>query len=304
MDIAMVGLGRMGMNMARRLLQSGHRVVAYNRTPGKTDLIVKEGAEGAYCLEEIAEKLSPPRVVWMMLPAGRVVDEHVERFGTMLGEGDILIDGGNSYYRDSIRRAEFLGRRGIHYLDIGVSGGIWGLREGYCLMVGGNRQVYERIKPLLESLATEGGYLYCGGTGAGHFVKMVHNGIEYAMMQAYAEGFELLNLSAYRDELDFKEIARLWNHGSVIRSWLLELLERAFEDDPRLEGILGYVEDSGEGRWTLKEAIDMGVPADAIAVSLFRRFRSRQEESFSEKILAALRAQFGGHRVLKRSKED
>lgn len=304
MEIAMVGLGKMGMNMARRLLAGGHRVVAYNRTPQKTEIIVKEGAEGAYSLEEIPEKLSPPRVVWMMLPAGRPVDEHVEIFKDLLSEGDILIDGGNSYYKDDIKRKEILEHRGIHYLDVGVSGGIWGLKEGYCLMIGGDREDYNRIEPLLKTLSTENGYLYCGSIGAGHFVKMVHNGIEYAMMQAYAEGFELLNASAYAQEVNFTDIARLWNHGSVIRSWLLELLEKAFTEDPRLDSILGYVEDSGEGRWTLKEAIEMGVPADAIAISLFRRFRSRQEASFSEKILAALRAQFGGHKVLKRSGED
>ncbi len=300
MQIGMIGLGRMGMNMARRLLREGHRVVAYNRTSQKTETLIKEGAEGAFSIKELVDRLSRPRVVWLMLPAGRVIDEHIDILKELLDEGDIVIDGGNTHYRDDLPRAERLRKKGIRFVDVGVSGGIWGLKEGYCLMVGGDYEDFKTIEPILKSLAPEEGYLYCGSTGAGHYVKMIHNGIEYAMMQAYAEGFEVLNSSPYSKELDFASLAHLWNHGSVIRSWLLELLERAFREDPRLEGIGGYVEDSGEGRWTLQEAIELDVPAESIAISLFRRFRSRQTDPFSDRILAALRAQFGGHRVIKK----
>ncbi|RMG69198.1 MAG: decarboxylating 6-phosphogluconate dehydrogenase [Nitrospirae bacterium] len=301
MKIAVVGLGRMGMNIARRLLQKGHEVVAYNRTPSKTELLQKEGATGSFSLEEMVEKLPKPAIVWLMLPAGEVVDLHIEKLSGLLQEGDIIIDGGNTHYRDDLRRAETLSRSGIKLLDIGVSGGIWGLKEGFCLMVGGELDVYERVEPILKALAPEEGYMYCGPTGAGHYVKMVHNGIEYGLMQAYAEGFELLKASEYGRGLDFSALSRLWNHGSVIRSWLLELLERAFKEDPGLDSIVGYVEDSGEGRWTLEEAVRLDVPADTLAISLFKRFRSRQEESFADKVLAALRAQFGGHRVIRKT---
>jgi 6-phosphogluconate dehydrogenase len=300
MQLAMIGLGRMGMNMAKRLLGGGHSVVAYNRTPQKTEELMKEGAHGAFSMEDLIQKVSPPRVIWMMLPAGKVIDEHIEALLPLVTGGDVIVDGGNTHFKDDIRRAEMLRKRGIHFLDVGVSGGIWGLKEGYCLMIGGEFEISKRIEPLIVTLAPDEGYLYCGNTGAGHYVKMIHNGIEYALMQAYAEGFEILNASPYSENLDFSQLAQLWNRGSVIRSWLLELLETAFRDDPRLSEIRGYVEDSGEGRWTINEAIDRDVPAESMALSLFKRFRSRQEESFSDKVLAALRAQFGGHRVFKK----
>jgi 6-phosphogluconate dehydrogenase len=287
----------MGMNMARRLLRGGHMVVAYNRSPEKTERIAKEGAQAAYGLRELAAQLDPPRVVWLMLPAGRVVDEHIEELTPFLDAGDVVVDGGNSYYKDDLRRAEALSHKGIHYLDAGVSGGIWGLHVGYCLMIGGDREIFDRLRPLFETLALQDGYLYCGPTGAGHYVKMIHNGIEYGMMQAYAEGFALLEASDYRPHLDFARVARLWNHGSVIRSWLLELLEGAFQRDPELSEIRGYVEDSGEGRWTVQEAVERAVPAPVIAASLFQRFRSRQEDTFADRVLAALRREFGGHAV-------
>ncbi len=297
MDLGMVGLGRMGMNMAKRLLRGGHGVVAYNRSPEKTREIVAEGALGAYSLEELVEKLPLPRLIWLMLPAGETVEQHIMELGELLSPGDILVEGGNSFYRDDLRRAQILSPKGIEYLDAGVSGGIWGLERGYCIMMGGKKEVYQKLIPILETLAAENGYLYCGPTGAGHFVKMVHNGIEYGMMQAYAEGFALLESSPYRDCLDHAQVAALWNQGSVVRSWLLELLESAFRGDPKLSGIHGYVEDSGEGRWTVQEAVELGVPAPVIAASLFQRFRSRQQDSFADKILAALRREFGGHAV-------
>jgi 6-phosphogluconate dehydrogenase len=298
MEVAMVGLGRMGMNMARRLLGGGHSVVVYNRTMDKTLQMEKEGAAGTTSLEDLIIRLMPPRIMWMMLPAGGIVDEHVEILSSLLSPGDILIDGGNSYYRDDLRRAERLKPNGIHYMDVGVSGGIWGLREGYCLMAGGDEADFNYVKPLLQTLAPQDGYLYCGPAGAGHFVKMVHNGIEYGMMEAYGEGFSLLNGSPYSQSLNFSKVAHLWNQGSVVRSWLLELLETAFGKDPRLSEIGGYVEDSGEGRWTVQQAIETGVPVPVIALSLFQRFRSREKDAFSDKVLAALRREFGGHAVV------
>jgi len=298
MKLGMVGLGRMGMNMARRLIRGGHRVVAFNRSPEKTEALAREGAIPAFSLPELTGALEPPRVVWIMLPAGPPVDAAIETLSPHLAAGDILVDGGNTHYPDDRRRAASLGKEGIHYLDAGVSGGIWGLEKGYCLMVGGEPESFRRLEPLFRTLAPEGGCLYCGGHGAGHFVKMVHNGIEYGMMQAYAEGFEILSASAYGEGLDYGAIAGLWNRGSVVRSWLLELLEGAFRKDPRLEGIRGFVEDSGEGRWTVQQAVDSGVPADVIALSLFRRFRSRQEDTFADRVLAALRREFGGHAVI------
>jgi 6-phosphogluconate dehydrogenase len=299
MKLAMVGLGKMGMNMARRLLQKGHEVVAYNRTAEKTDEIVKEGATGAYTLAELFHTLESPRIVWLMLPAGAPVDECVQQLSLILSEGDTVIDGGNSYYKDDMRREQFFSEKGILYMDAGVSGGIWGLEIGYCLMIGGKESAYESLSPIFEGLAPEDGYLYCGPTGAGHFVKMVHNGIEYGMMQAYAEGFDILDKSPFAKSLDYAKLCHLWNRGSVIRSWLLELAEAAFSKDSRLSEIRGYVEDSGEGRWTVQQAVDTGVPAPVIASSLFSRFRSRQEDSFGDKVLAALRHQFGGHAVKK-----
>jgi 6-phosphogluconate dehydrogenase len=295
----MIGLGRMGMNMARRLLNGNHQVIAYNRTPNKTDEIVKEGAIGAYSLSELVEKLSPPRVVWLMLPAGPTIDDHLQQLKDLLSEGDMVIDGGNTYYKDDIRRAEMLAERGIEFIDAGVSGGIWGLKVGYCTMVGGKKENYEYLEPIIKTLAPKDGYLYCGPTGAGHFVKMVHNGIEYGMMQAYGEGFDILEASPYAVSLNYAKVAHLWNQGSVIRSWLLELAESAFEKDPKLSDIRGYVEDSGEGRWTVQQAVETGVSAPVISLSLFRRFRSREEDSYSDKVIAALRREFGGHAVVK-----
>jgi 6-phosphogluconate dehydrogenase len=299
MQIGMIGLGRMGMNMARRLLRDGHEVAVYNRTKDKVKEMEKEGAAGASSIEELVRKLEPRRVVWLMLPAGETVDEHVKIMAGLLEKNDILVEGGNSYYKDDIRRAKELEPMGIRYVDAGVSGGIWGLENGYCTMIGGDRADFTHIEPLLRSLAPKDGYLHCGRTGAGHFVKMVHNGIEYALMQAYGEGFEILEESPYGKELDLKNVAHLWNQGSVVRSWLLELLESAFEKDPRLDTIRGYVEDSGEGRWTVQQAVETGVSATAIAHSLFRRFDSRKGDLFSNKILAALRNEFGGHAVKK-----
>ena len=299
MQLGLIGLGRMGMNMARRLLKGGHKVVAYNRTPERVKEVIKEGARGAYSLEELAKKLKPPRIIWLMLPAGRPVDEHIEELQGLLDKDDIIIEGGNSFYKEDIRHEQELKPYGIHYLDAGVSGGIWGLRIGYCLMVGGSKKIYQYLEPVFKTLAPKDGYLYCGETGAGHFVKMVHNGIEYGMMAAYGEGFEILKASPYGKDLDFAEVAHLWNQGSVVRSWLLELAEAAFRKDKNLSSISGYVEDSGEGRWTVQQAIDTAVPAPVIASSLFQRFRSRETDAFSDKVLAALRQEFGGHAVLK-----
>jgi 6-phosphogluconate dehydrogenase len=298
MKLAMIGLGRMGMNMVRRLLAGGHQVVAYNRTPDKTEQMVAEGAEGAFTLEEVTEKLDSPRIVWLMLPAGRVVDEHIDRLAPLLAKNDILIDGGNTFYKDDIRRSAQLETQGIRYMDAGVSGGIWGLEIGYCTMIGGDRKTYVTIEPILETLAPENGYLYCGKAGAGHFVKMVHNGIEYGMMQAYGEGFEILAASEFADGFDYADISHLWNRGSVIRSWLLELAEAAFRKDDKLSDISGHVDDSGEGRWTVIQAVETGVPAEVITLSLMRRFRSRQKDPFAERVLAALRREFGGHAVV------
>jgi 6-phosphogluconate dehydrogenase len=298
LKIAMIGLGRMGMNMAKRLLRGGHRVIAYNRTSRKTIEIVQEGAEAAYSFMDLSKMLEPPRIVWMMLPAGPAVDDHLESLRGVLSEGDIVIDGGNSYYKDALRRSSLMAGHGIVFLDAGVSGGIWGLEKGYCLMIGGPREVYERLLPLLEALAPEGGHLHCGPSGAGHFVKMVHNGIEYAMMQAYAEGFQIINASPYAESINFGDLAHLWNQGSVIRSWLLELAEIVFKKDPRLEGIRGIVDDSGEGRWTVQQAIETSVSAPAIVLALMSRFRSKDDNSFSDRLVASLRREFGGHSVV------
>jgi 6-phosphogluconate dehydrogenase len=304
MQVGMIGLGRMGMNMARRLLRGKHEVVVWNRTQEKVKQMEKEGAIGSASLEEMVQKLSAPRVLWIMLPAGEIVDDAIETLAPLLSPGDIIVDGGNSKFRDDIRRAEELKKSGVHYLDAGISGGIWGLQVGYCTMIGGDESDFRHIEPLLETLAPTDGYLYCGSTGSGHFVKMVHNGIEYAMMEAYGEGFELLKASPYGDGLNMQAVAHLWNQGSVIRSWLLELLESAFERDPGLAAIKGYVEDSGEGRWTVQESVEMGVSAPVIALSLFKRFQSRQEDLFSDKVLAALRNEFGGHAVVAQTEKD
>ncbi|MBI5057111.1 MAG: decarboxylating 6-phosphogluconate dehydrogenase [Nitrospirae bacterium] len=302
MKIGMVGMGKMGMNMSRRLIQGGHSIVAYDRSKEKLKEIKKYKAATAYSLDDLAKLLKPPRVVWLMIPAGKAVDETIDQLQNILQKGDTIIDGGNSFYKDDIRHERQLQASGINYLDIGVSGGVWGLKEGYCLMAGGDKKVYKKIEPVLKTLALKDGYLYCGTAGAGHFVKMVHNGIEYGLMAAYGEGFEILHSSSYGKDLNPADVAHLWNRGSVVRSWLLELAEDAFRKDKDLSGIEGYVEDSGEGRWTVQQAIDTSVPAPITALSLFNRFSSRQSASFSVKLLAALRNEFGGHAVVKRKK--
>ena len=299
MKIGMVGLGRMGMNMSRRLLQGGHQVVAYNRTAAKTEELAGEGAEAAFSLAELVDKLDDRKIVWLMLPAGATVDDHISQLRELLSKGDIIIEGGNSYYKDDIRRSEELAVDGLNYVDAGVSGGIWGLKVGYCTMVGGRREDFDHLEPIFKTLAPDNGYMYCGATGAGHFVKMVHNGIEYGMMQAYGEGFALIEASPYK-EIDYSSLSGLWNQGSVVRSWLLELLELAFADDPKLAELHGYVDDSGEGRWTVLQAVETGVSIPVIAGALFRRFESRQPDAFENKVLAALRQQFGGHAVKKK----
>ena len=296
MDIAMVGLGRMGGNMARRLLRGGHRVVVWNRTYAKAEELGAEGAEPVRRLTDVVGALEAPRVIWIMLPYGDATQAAIDELTPLLDEGDILVDGGNSPFQHDVERGAQLAPQGIRYLDAGTSGGVWGLEVGYCLMVGGERSAFDHVEPLLATLAPPGhGYEYCGGHGSGHFVKMVHNGIEYGMMQAYAEGFELLEATDW--DLDLASIADLWNQGSVVRSWLLELAADALKKDPGLEHITGYVEDNGEGRWTVEQAIAHSVPMPAISAALFMRFRSRQADTFSGKVLAALRNEFGGHAV-------
>ncbi len=303
MKIGFVGLGKMGMNMVQRLLNDRHEIVAYARTVETVKKAEEKGAVGAKSLQDIVDKLEKPRIVWLMVPAGNATEETVNTFADMLEQGDILIDGGNSFYKDSMRRAKELGKRNIYFVDAGTSGGIWGLKIGYCMMIGGDRDVFNKVQPIFKSLAPEKGYAHVGPHGAGHFVKMVHNGIEYALLQGYAEGFEILNAKK-EFNLDLQKIANLWNHGSVIRSWLLELAESVFKKDPDLESIRGYVEDSGEGRWTVAEAIAENIPSPTIILSLLARFRSRQEESFSAKVISALRNEFGGHAVKKSSAAD
>ncbi|MFU8818662.1 MAG: phosphogluconate dehydrogenase (NAD(+)-dependent, decarboxylating) [Desulfurivibrio sp.] len=302
MQIGMIGLGRMGMNMCRRLLLGDHAVVAYNRTPAKTEELARDGVTPAYSLKELVAKLELPRVVWLMLPAGEIVDQHLEELVELLSPGDLVVEGGNTFFKDDLRRAARMEEKNIHYLDAGVSGGIWGLQVGYCTMVGGEKSDFERIEPLLATLSPPEGYLYCGPHGAGHYVKMVHNGIEYAMMQAYGEGFALLEASPYGKALDYSAVSHLWNQGSVIRSWLLELLEPAFAKDPRLTEITGHVDDSGEGRWTVQQAVECGVSTPTIAISLFQRFQSRNPNAFENRVLAALRREFGGHAVVEAEK--
>lgn len=297
MEIGFIGLGRMGMNMVRRLQRDKHRVVAYDRLPELVRQAENEGAVGSASLADLVSKLAPPRVVWVMVPHGRPTEETVQAVAALLQPNDIVIDGGNTHYHDDIRRAADLKHKGIHYIDVGTSGGIWGLQVGYCLMVGGEQAVVERLTPIFNTLAPENGWAYMGSHGAGHYVKMVHNGIEYSLMQGYAEGFELMSKSEYH--LDLARIADLWMHGSVVRSWLLELTAQALKEDPKLEGLKGYVEDSGEGRWTLFDAVEKAVPVPALSAALYTRFRSRQEESFADKLLAAMRRAFGGHAVRK-----
>ena len=301
MQIGMIGLGRMGMNMAIRLLQGRHKVVAYNRSPDKVRQISRKSAQGAFSLEELVLYLKKPRYLWIMLPAGTPVDEMIAELKPLLSRGDTIIDGGNSFYKDDIRREQDLRAAGVHYIDVGVSGGIWGLKVGYCIMAGGDQKVCRKLEPLFRTLAPKDGYLYCGPAGAGHFVKMVHNGIEYGMMSAYGEGFGILHASPYAGQLEFSAVAHLWNQGSVVRSWLLELAEAAFKKDRRLTQLAAYVEDSGEGRWTVQQAIETAVSAPVITAALFQRFRSRDAHAFSDRMLAALRNEFGGHAVKKRS---
>jgi 6-phosphogluconate dehydrogenase len=286
MKIGLVGLGRMGAGLAERLRREGHEVVGYDRNPDVSEV---------RSLEELVRALSPPRAVWVMVPAGEPTESTLKQLADLASSGDIFIDGGNSYHKDSTRRANELGARGISFLDIGTSGGIWGLEVGFCLMVGGPRDAFETVEPILRALAPENGYAHVGPSGAGHFTKMVHNGIEYGLLQAYAEGFELLHASEL--DLDLRQIAFLWNQGSVVRSWLLELAERAFAKSPKLESLRGYVDDSGEGRWAVLEAVERGVAAGVIAQSLFNRFTSREEDSFAMRVIAALRNEFGGHPV-------
>ena len=285
MQLGMVGLGRMGSGMTERLLQAGHDVKTFDPNVDST----------AASLAELAQQLNPPRHVWLMIPAGEVTENAFRELVGILERGDAIVDGGNSNFRDSQKRGETAAEHGIHFLDVGVSGGIWGLQEGFALMVGGDSEPVGRLGPVFESLAPEGGYGHVGPSGSGHFVKMVHNGIEYGLMQAYAEGFDLMHASEF--DLDLGAIAELWRHGSVVRSWLLDLLGRAFHDDPELKGIRGYVEDSGEGRWTVEQAIETAVPLHVITVALYARFTSWVDDSFSAKVNAALREQFGGHAV-------
>ena len=297
MKLGFVGLGKMGANMVRRLLADGHEVVAWARSPDSVREAVSEGAVGATSLEDVAVRLSPPRVVWLMIPAGDPVESSIATLRPLLSPGDVIVDGGNSRFSDSVRRAGELVKSGIGFLDAGTSGGVWGLKYGYCLMVGGRPEDFRLAEPVFRTLAPPEGYAHVGAPGAGHYVKMVHNAIEYAMLQGYGEGFEMLQASGY--DLDLLAVARLWTHASVVRSWLLDLLVLALEPDPKLAGIRGFVPDSGEGRWTLHEAIERSVPMPALADAVFARFASRQTESFSAKVIAALRNQFGGHAVEK-----
>jgi 6-phosphogluconate dehydrogenase len=296
MQLGFIGLGRMGANMCRRLIKDGHHVVAYNRTPEKTKELAGEGADAAFTIAELVQKLEKPRVAWIMVPAGDATEAQINELLVHLEPGDTMVDGGNTNFHDDVRRHGELAAKGIRYVDAGVSGGIWGLANGFCLMVGGEPEAVQPIEPIFRSLAPVDGYLHTGGPGSGHYVKMVHNGIEYGLMQAYAEGFEILHASDYR--LDLGAIAALWNHGSVVRSWLLELAVLAFQSNGQdLDHLKGWVADSGEGRWTVQEAIDHDVPAPVITLSLLTRLRSRQDDSYGAKVLAALRNEFGGHAV-------
>ncbi|MBI4201886.1 MAG: decarboxylating 6-phosphogluconate dehydrogenase [Chloroflexi bacterium] len=302
MQLGMIGLGRMGGNMAQRLLQRGHQVVAYDASPAAVQASARQGTAGASSMADLVGLLAPPRAVWVMVPAGEPTEDTVQALGGLLAPDDVVIEGGNSFYKDSLRRAKALADKGIHFLDCGTSGGIWGLQEGYSLMIGGDRGAFQRLEPVFQALAPgpDRGYGYVGPAGAGHFVKMVHNAVEYGMMQAYAEGFELL---AAKEEfqVDLQQVAELWRHGSVVRSWLLDLAAEVLKQDPGLESLEAFVEDSGEGRWAVQESVDLAVPAPVMAASLQARFRSRQERPFGARLLSALRQQFGGHEVRRRS---
>ena len=295
MEIGFVGLGKMGLNMVTRLQRAGHQVTAYDRSVDALANATAAGCIGAASLADLVQRLKGPRAVWIMVPSGPPTEETVQAVTALLAPGDVIIDGGNTRFHDDVRRSKELAAKKLQYIDAGTSGGIWGLKNGYCLMVGGNKEAVDRLAPIFEALAPPNGWAHVGAAGAGHYVKMVHNGIEYSLMQGYAEGFELMSKSEYR--LDLSLIADLWLQGSVVRSWLLELAASALKEDPRLERLKGYVQDSGEGRWMVADAIDKDVPVPTLTAALFTRFRSRQTESFAEKMLAALRNAFGGHAV-------
>jgi 6-phosphogluconate dehydrogenase len=319
MQIGMIGLGRMGGNMVRRLMKGGHSTVVYDQGANVVAGFAKEGATGAKSLEDLVSKLQKPRAVWIMVPAGGPTESTVQALAGLLEAGDIIIDGGNSFFKDDVRRSKEVGKKGIHYVDAGTSGGVWGVERGYCLMVGGPKEAVSRVEPILRTLApgkgdipitpgrdgkstAEQGYLHCGPSGAGHFVKMVHNGIEYGLMQAYAEGFDIFKNATsdqlpadYRYDLNVADIAELWRRGSVVSSWLLDLTSIALTEDPKLETYSGFVQDSGEGRWTVQAAVDEAVPAEVLTSALYTRFRSRKQHTFAEKLLSAMRKQFGGH---------
>ncbi len=320
MQLGMIGLGRMGANMVRRLMRAGHECFAYDVNPDTVAAIAKEGATGANALADLARAMQPPRAIWVMVPAGEITEKTVAQLAEVLEAGDIIIDGGNSYYKDDVRRAKQVSAKGLHYVDAGTSGGVWGLERGYCLMIGGEQAIVQHLDPIFKTLApgkgdivatpgrkagstAEEGYLYCGPSGAGHFVKMIHNGIEYGLMQAYGEGFNIL-AGADSDKLEpdlrydfpLADIAELWRRGSVVSSWLLDLSAIALAEDPELAQYSGVVQDSGEGRWTIQAAIEEAIPAEVLTTSVFVRFRSRQDHNFAEKMLSAMRYQFGGHR--------
>ncbi|MFH0736614.1 MAG: decarboxylating 6-phosphogluconate dehydrogenase [bacterium] len=295
MKIGFVGLGKMGFNMVQRLLNNKHEVVVFNRNPKTVDEIAKLGAIPSTSLADLVSKLPEKKIVWLMVPSGKPVDENIDMLKELLSADDIIIDGGNSFWRDTQKRAEDLEKFAINYVDCGTSGGVWGLQNGYSLMYGGNKEAVNYVEPIFKSLAPEKGFVYCGPSGTGHMVKMVHNGIEYGMMQAYAEGFEILKKAPY--DINLAAVADAWQYGSVVRSWLLELAVAALKEDPQLDKLKGFVQDSGEGRWTVQTAIDFDVPAHVITAALFTRFQSRQDDSFAMKLLAALRNQFGGHEI-------
>jgi 6-phosphogluconate dehydrogenase len=300
MQLGMIGLGKMGARMAERLLRGGHTVVGLDFNPEAVSALVAKGGQGVHSLEELVRALTPPRAIWMMVPAGDPVEETIARLKPFLSKGDILIDGGNSNYKETVRRAAQLKSEGFHYVDVGTSGGVWGLTEGYSLMIGGDEEAVNHLRPIFETLAPapDKGWGHVGPSGAGHFTKMIHNGIEYGMMQAFAEGFAILQK---KEEfgLDVGQIARIWQHGSVVRSWLLDLTADALSENPTMEGIAPYVPDSGEGRWTVFEAIDLDVPAPVITHSLMARFRSRDNYSYADRLLSAMRNKFGGHAIKK-----
>src|SRR5437660_7199002 len=329
MQIGMVGLGRMGGNMARRLMKGGHEIVGYAADPAGVKTVASEGGTGTRTLDDFVRALRPPRVAWVMVPAGAATEQVVTDLAKRMAPGDTIVDGGNSFYKDDVRRMKMLRPQQIHYVDVGTSGGVWGLERGYCLMIGGEREVVERLAPIFKTLApgagsiprtpgreaisgsSELGYLYCGPSGAGHFVKMVHNGIEYGLMQAYAEGFDIFRNAGseqlspeYRYDLNVADIAEVWRRGSVVSSWLLDLTAMALAENPTLSEYVGVVQDSGEGRWTIQAALDSAVPVDVLSAALYTRFRSRQEHTFAEKLLSAMRQKFGGHIELTQKKKE